>query len=116
MSKGENGILVLHNDNRKRRKASGLPHKIIKTYKGKLGQKTSHIARSRRTHTTLPCSCRACAAMSQKTGVIAGIHKSIAAREALPAANGGYRNRILCRYLSVILDIQHFMASGRTGR
>ncbi len=48
-------ILKIHS--LKRQSAPGVAHKIKKTNKGKLGRKSNHIARSKRTHTTLPCSC-----------------------------------------------------------
>ncbi len=63
------GTLILSNSNRNCQSAAGKPYKFEKLNKGKLGQKTSHIARSERTHTTLRCCADGKLADPQKSKV-----------------------------------------------
>jgi hypothetical protein len=66
----------------KRQQAAGLPHKIIKTNKGKLGQKSNHMGSSKRTHIMLRCCVLARAGKARKTAKYAPRRNSRCARKA----------------------------------
>ncbi len=89
----------------KRQPAARLPHKIMKANKGKSGRISNHTGISKRTHTTLPCSCCACAEMSQKTSVLAVKRIDIRIGKALPHVRCGYPSKINCIYSNGLKDI-----------
>ena len=100
MTGKESSNLVLFKENRNRQSAPGVAHKIKKTNKEKLEQKSNHIACRKGTHTTLRCCVARHVGNPQKTGVLGPRLVSRAGVQALFCVPSAYGCKLLSLYIN----------------